>query len=173
MKKRSAETTRRTQETKRAGGSKGAGSASSGSAKSVTIGLDLGDRLSQACVLDSMGEVVEETPVATTKTGLTRVFDVERLGKCRIAMEVGTRSPWVSRLPREMGHEVLVANSRMPRFIYQSRDKTDRVDAESLARVARTDPALLSPAKHQVESRLAYARRVRARASVSSIVADG
>lgn len=151
MKKRSTEETRTTRETKRAGGIKGADSASSGSARSLTIGLDLGDRMSQICVLDSMGEIVEETRVATTKNGLTRVFDVERLGKCRIAMEVGTHSPWVSRLLKEMGHEVLVANSRKLRFIYQNRGKTDRVDARSLARVARMDPALLSPVKHRDE----------------------
>lgn len=138
-------------ETKAVGGIKGAVSGGAGTARSLTIGLDLGDRMSQVCVLDSMGEIVEETRVATTKSGLTRVFDVERLGKCRMAMEVGTHSPWVSRLLREMGHEVLVANSRKLRFIYQNRGKTDRVDAESLARVARMDPALLSPVKHRDE----------------------
>ncbi len=151
MKKRSTEATRTTRETKRAGGIKGADSASSGTARSLTIGLDLGDRMSQICVLDSMGEIVEETRVATTENGLTRIFDVKRLGKCRIAMEVGTHSPWVSRLLREMGHEVLVTNSRKLRFIYQNRGKTDRVDAQSLARVARMGPALLSPVKHRNE----------------------
>ena len=151
MKKRSTEATRRRRETKGAGGIKGADSAPSETARSLTIGLDLGDRMSQLCVLDSMGEIVEETRVATTKSGFTRVFDVERLGKCRVAMEVGTHSPWVSRLLREMGHEVLVADSRKLRFIYQNRGKTDRVDAESLARVARMDPALLSPVKHRDE----------------------
>ena len=151
MRKRSTEATRRMRETNAVGGTRGAVSGGAGFAKSLTIGLDLGDRMSQICMLDSMGEIVEETRVATTKSGLTRVFDVERLGKCRVAMEVGTHSPWVSRLLREMGHEVLVANSRKLRFIYQNRGKTDRVDAESLARVARMDPALLSPVKHRDE----------------------
>ena len=76
MKKRSTEETMRTRETKRAGGIKGADSASCGSARSLTIGLDLGDRMSQTCVLDSMGEIVDETRVATTKNGSRRVFDV-------------------------------------------------------------------------------------------------
>ena len=151
MKKRSTEETERTRETRRAEGIKGADPASPGSAGRLTIGLDLGDRMSQVCMLDSIGEIVEESRVATTKSGLTRMFDVGRLGKCRIAMEVGTHSPWVSRALKEMGHEALVANSRRLRFIYQNRGKTDRVDARSLARVARMDPALLSPVEHRDE----------------------
>ena len=151
MKKRSTEATTTKRITKRTGGMKGVDSVSPGSTRSLTIGLDLGDRMSQICVLDSMGEIVEETRVATTKSGLARVFNIERLGRCRIAMEVGTHSPWVSRLLKEMGHEVIVANSRKLRFIYQNRGKTDRVDARSLARVARMDPALLSPVAHRDE----------------------
>ncbi len=118
----------------------------------LTIGLDLGDRITQVCVLDGGGQILEETRVGTTRSGLTGALDSERLGKCRIAMEVGTHSPWVSRLLKEMGHEVLVANARKLRFIYQNRGKTDRVDARSLARVARMDPALLSPVEHRCEA---------------------
>ncbi len=125
MKKRSTEATRRTRETKGAGGIKGADSASAGMARSLTIGLDLGDRMSQLCVLDSMGEIVEETRVASDEERLD-AGSTERLGKRRIAMEVRGRTAVVSRLLREMGHEVLVANSRKLRFIYQNRGKTDR-----------------------------------------------
>jgi transposase len=58
----------------------------------------------------------------------------------------------VSRLLKALGHEVLVANPRKLRFIYQSRAKTDRVDARAFARVARMDPALLSPIEHRQEA---------------------
>jgi len=139
MKKRSTEDTpRRTRKPARAVGQ-------------LTIGLDLGDRFTHVCVLDPDGEIVEEDRVATTSNALGRRFGSARLGKCRIALEVGTHSPWVSRLLKSLGHEVLVANSRKLRFIYQSRGKTDRVDARSLARVARMDPALLSPVEHRQE----------------------
>jgi len=47
----------------------------------------------------------------------------------RIAIEAGTHSPWVSRVLQELGHEVLVANSRKTRLIYTNRRKTDEVDA--------------------------------------------
>lgn len=116
-----------------------------------TIGLDLGDRVSHICVLDADGAIIEEERVATTRSALERRLGVTRIGRCRIAMEVGTHSPWVSRLLMALGHEVLVANSRKLRFIYQNRGKTDRVDARSLARVARMDPELLSPLVHRQE----------------------
>jgi hypothetical protein len=32
--------------------------------------------------------------------------------RCRIALETGMHSPWVSRLLSELGHEVIVANAR-------------------------------------------------------------
>ncbi len=34
------------------------------------------------------------------------------LEPCLIALEVGTHSPWVSRLLSRLGHEVIVANAR-------------------------------------------------------------
>jgi transposase len=67
----------------------------------------------------------------------------------RIVLEAGTHSPWVSRLLSDLGHEVLVANPRKLRLIYQNESKSDRVDAEYLARVGRLDPSLLSPLRHR------------------------
>ena len=59
----------------------------------------------------------------------------------RIAIEAGTHSPWASRVLEECGHEVLVANARKLRLIYANKRKTDEVDAENLARLARVDPS--------------------------------
>ena len=49
----------------------------------------------------------------------------------------------------ECGHEVLVANARKLRLIYGKGRKTDKLDAENLARLARVDPKLLYPLKHR------------------------
>ncbi len=76
----------------------------------------------------------------------------ERFSGCSpmlIALETGTHSPWVSRVLRECGHEVLVANSRKLRLIYENPSKDDRVDALYLARLARVEPGLLSPVQHR------------------------
>ena len=67
----------------------------------------------------------------------------------RVALEVGTHSPWVSRHLASIGHEVIVANPHKVKLITQSLRKNDRVDAVSLARLARVDPKLLSPIRHR------------------------
>lgn len=115
-----------------------------------TVGMDLGDRTSHFCVLDEDGEVVERGKIQTTREGFRKRFE-ERTGM-RIALEVGTHSPWVSRFLKELGHEVLVANPRKTRLIYENRGKQDPVDAEALARIARLDPKLLYPVEHRPES---------------------
>ena len=62
----------------------------------LTIGLDLGDRNSRYCILNEAGEVVSEGPMATTQAGLGSLF--EKMPTSRVALKVGTHSPWVSRL---------------------------------------------------------------------------
>jgi transposase len=47
------------------------------------------------------------------------------------------------------GHEVIVANSRELRLIFKNPKKSDRIDAENLARTARLDPKLLHPVEHR------------------------
>jgi len=115
----------------------------------MTIGMDLGDKTSRYCQLDGSGEMVQEGSVATTKKGMTQVFGA--MGRCRIAIEVGTHSPWVSRLLKSLGHEVIVANARQVKRISASSRKDDRLDAQTLARLARIDPQLLRPIRHRSE----------------------
>jgi transposase len=128
----------------------------------MTAGLDLGDRYSYLCLLDTLsGEVVEEGRLRTNPEALRRRFASEP--SLRIAIETGTHSPWVSRLLEECGHEVLVANARKLRLIYSNKRKTDEVDAENLARLARLDPKLLYPLKHRGEEGQAHMAMIRSR----------
>jgi transposase len=116
----------------------------------LTIGIDLGDRKSHLCVLDTNAAIVEESQMATTPTAMRARF--EGLTPARIALEVGGHSAWVSELLKELGHEVIVANARKLRMIFQNDSKNDRLDAEQLARVARMDPKLLYPIEHRDRS---------------------
>ena len=130
----------------------------------LTVGLDLGDRDSRYCILDEAGEKASEGKVATTKTGLNSVFG--KMAASRIALEVGTHSPWASRHLAAIGHEVIVANPRKVKLITQSVKKNDRMDAEQLARLARVDPKLLSPIQHRGEEAQADLAVIRARAGL-------
>src|SRR5687768_14814311 len=76
------------------------------STAAMTVGLDLGDRVSSACVLDTRsGEELEQWRVRTTRAALARRFEGQPA--MRVALEVGSQSPWVSRLLASWGHEVL------------------------------------------------------------------
>jgi transposase len=128
------------------------------------VGVDLGDRWSAVCVLDADGAIVEESRLRTQAEGLRAWFGLR--GRMRVAMEVGTHSPWVSRLVESLGHEVYVANPRRVRLIWQQENKSDRIDAEALARLVRVDPELLSPVRHRGEGAQRDLAAVRARAAL-------
>ena len=129
---------------------------------SVTIGIDVGDRYSHLCVLDTeTGEVIEESRMTTSPTAFERRFSGSE--PMRVAIEAGTHSPWMERVLENYGHEVLVANARKLRLIYAEGNKNDKLDAENLARLARLDPKLLSPIEHRNETSQAHLTLLRSR----------
>lgn len=127
----------------------------------VTIGLDLGDKFSAYYSLDPQGECLGEGRLRTTPEDLRQHF--AGMDRARVALEVGTHSPWVSRLLEACGHEVLVANPRQVRLIYQNKKKCDKFDAEHLARLARIDPKILSPVCHRGEEAQRHLTLIKAR----------
>ena len=134
------------------------------SQQKLIIGLDLGDRNCWYCVVDEAGQIQLEQRVRTSSKALQEVFGA--MPRSRIALEIGTHSPWISRLLRELGHEVIVANARKVRLIGESRKKDDRMDAQTLARLARIDPELLYPVKHRSAQAQADLMAIRARAGL-------
>ena len=128
----------------------------------LTAGLDIGDKYSYLCLIDQeSGQVIEEGRLSTTPEAFRRRFASEQ--PMRIAIEAGTHSPWASRVLEGCGHEMLVANARKLRLIYSNKRKTDEVDAENLARLARLDPKLLYPLKHRGQECQAHMAIVRSR----------
>jgi transposase len=65
-----------------------------------TVGVDLGDRKSVICRLDAEAHGVERRPMSTTRVNFEMYFS--RLPKARVVLEVGTHSPWITRLLREL-----------------------------------------------------------------------
>lgn len=123
------------------------GSTETGKVAGFTVGLDVSDMYTSFCILDDEGEVLEEGRVRTTVVALKGRFSA--LPACRVVLEVGTHSPWMSRLLASFGHEVIIANPRRVRLIAESDYKRDRTDAELLARLGRVDPGLLRPIQHR------------------------
>jgi len=134
------------------------------SQQKLTVGLDLGDRSSWYCLLDEAGAILREQRISTTAKAFGEVFG--SMPRSRVALETGMHSPWVSRLLSELGQEVIVAHARQVRLIGESRKKDDRLDAQTLARLARIDPELLCPVKHRSRKAQSDLTVIRARAGL-------
>lgn len=112
-----------------------------------TIGCDLGDKSSELCILTVSGEVQRPKPVKTTRAAFRAFFSGREAA--HVVIEVGTHSRWVSQELTSLGHKVTVANPRRVQLITASDTKTDKNDAELLARLGRADVELLSPVEHR------------------------
>lgn len=110
------------------------------------IGVDLGDKKHQVCITDKGGEITSERTITNRKEQLQRL--TQEFPGALFAIEVGTHSPWISRLLVGNGCSCVVANARKLRAIYTNDRKCDKLDARMLAKLARVDPELLSPIQH-------------------------
>lgn len=128
---------------------------------SLFIGLDVGDRTTHLCCVDEAREVVERGRFATTPDGVRRAF-ADR-PRARLVLEAGSQSPWMSDLLRALGHEVVVADARRVAAITRSGRKTDRRDAEVLARLLQGMPELLGAVHHRGRQAQADLAMIRAR----------
>jgi transposase len=121
----------------------------------VVIGVDLGDKQSFVCVLDPRTKKHALRPLHTGKEAFRDFF--RHYKGARVVLEAGTHSRWASAiLTEELQLEVIVANPRKLKLISQSGKKTDRVDAELLARVGAFDPDLLAPIQHRGQQACAH-----------------
>jgi len=119
--------------------------------KDIIVGMDLGDKTHEMCVLDANGKVIERRKISSTRKAVERAF--REFSGAVVVVESGTHSRWVSQEAEKQGHEVLVGNARKLRMIWKSSRKSDVRDAEMLARIGRFDRELLYPIKHRgVES---------------------
>ena len=128
-----------------------------------TIGIDLGDRKSTVCVIEPEGQIVTEQAIMTGPGSFKDYF--RRLPPSVAVIEVGVHSRWANRILAECGHDVIVANPCKVKLIFGSDNKNDRVDARSLAQLARVDRKLLFPITHRSEEAQAALSLLRARDS--------
>ena len=131
------------------------------STPAASIGMDLGDRRSHVCVLDLGGGVLERFVVDSTAPAMEAAFSPRR--GTTVVIEAGGHSPWVSRLLAGLGVHVIVANPNQLAAITKSDRKTDRNDAEMLARLGRLDLGLLRPVKHRSAAKQAHLEMLKAR----------
>lgn len=136
------------------------------STATTRVGLDLGDVYSSYCVMSPDGEVTQEGRVRTTSSAFSSLF--ASMPPSAIILEVGTHSPWVSRLLNTLGHEALPLNPYRIRLIAESTNKTDRNDARTLAFLAQFPREYLRPVQHRPEQMQADLAVLRARQALVS-----
>lgn len=142
----------------------------------TVVGLDLSDKKGDFCVLDcTSGEVLETGVLTLTGAAVRHKFG--RRERCLVVFETGTHSPWLQHALEDLGHGVFVADARRLKAITSHDRKSDKRDAEMLARLARADLDLMCPVSHrsrQAQADLAVLkardRLVRARGAVIGTV---
>jgi transposase len=126
----------------------------------LTIGLDVGDRTTHFCALRD--RQVETRGVAkTTREGLAE--SLAAFAGSRVVLEAGSQSPWMSRHLRSMGFDVHVADPRRVQLISKDPRKTDRRDAEMLARIESGMPEVMGFVHHRSEQAQADLALIRVR----------
>lgn len=115
----------------------------------MTLGLDLGDRTTRWCLVGDQGVVAEGSALTDAISLSTACERAQARGAERVVMEVGTHSPWVSRQLATLNTEVVVADPYAVKLIWAGGRKSDRRDAQVLARLGRADVELLRPIQHR------------------------
>jgi transposase len=126
------------------------------------IGLDLGDRTTAYCSLGAQGQFLAQGAIETTHEGVERLLS--SLPPTRVVMEATRNTHWVRKVVKSFGHEVIVANPRRLDLITKSLRKTDRNDAQLLARLGQTGLELLAPVHERSDRSMQVRALLRARA---------
>ncbi|OAI42489.1 hypothetical protein AYO38_03145 [bacterium SCGC AG-212-C10] len=134
--------------------------------------MDIGDEVSELCLRDREGNILERTRVKTREVELSRWFGKQE--QLRVVLEAGTHSPWISRLLTRTGHDAVVLQPRRVALIAKSLEKTDRIDAELLSFLGNFPDNQLHRVRHrsmeaQVDLELLRARAAAVRARTGLI----
>lgn len=85
--------------------------------RDFNVGIDVGDRYSYLCLLDTKtGDVVEELRTSTNPAAFERRLSSPE--PTLIAMEAGTHSHWIGRILEDCVHEIIIAKARKLKLIY-------------------------------------------------------
>ena len=128
------------------------------------VAIDVHDEYSQICVMNQARELLVEAKVPTTRVALSDFFRQREAS--RVVLEAGPHSLWISELLIELGHEPIVCHARRIRLIAESRNKNDRVDAQTLVRLSLSDLQLLRPIELRSRRTLDERSIVRTRAAM-------
>lgn len=114
-----------------------------------TVGLDVGDRRTHFAVVDVARNVTKRGSMKTDRAELQEAL--APFAGAKVILEAGSQSPWMSRMLRARGHTVQVVDPRRVQLISKDPRKTDRRDAEMLAKLGAAMPEMLGEIHHRGE----------------------
>lgn len=131
------------------------------------IGLDLHKRVLEVCILGADGQIESRQSLLVTREVLQHFAKNELRLTDRVAVEATTNTWPVVDLLRPYVGEIVVSNPLKTKAIAEAKVKTDKVDAETLARLLRADylPSVWQPDAATARLRQLCTQR-------SSLVAD-
>jgi transposase len=128
---------------------------------SITVGLDVGDKRTHFCVVGGERKVIARGSFPTTRAQLEAAL--APYAGAKVILEAGAQSPWMSRALASLGYAVQVVDPRRVQLISKDPRKTDRRDAEMLAKMGAAMPDLLGNVRHRGEQAQAHLSIVRTR----------
>jgi transposase len=125
------------------------------------VGLDIHRRLAEACIMNARGHVLERHTISCTRSGLQAFAESHLRPGDRVALEATTHCWAVAATLRPFVEAAVVSNPLMTKAIAYARIKTDKVDAQVLAQLLRTEylPAVWTPDQDTQRLRILTSRR--------------
>ena len=100
-----------------------------------SCGIDLASEASAGCIVNEQGTRVREQMVATEGRELGKALT--GLGRLRCVVEAAPLAAWVAQQLETQGHEVILIDPRRAKAVIQTKNKTDKLDARNLAKLAQ------------------------------------
>jgi transposase len=103
------------------------------------VGLDVSMKETSICVIDAADKIVAEGKVATSPEAIAGFVARQAPAAARIGVETGSLSGWLWRGLKRLGLPVILIDARHAHAgLKLQPNKTDRRDAQGLARIMRT-----------------------------------
>lgn len=123
-------------------------------------GIDLASRTTALCIVDADDKVLAELSITTDRQSLQTAL--KRFPALHAVVEAAPLAEWCKREMNALGYHCDIIDTRAAQGMFRARKKTDRHDARTLAKMART--GWYSP----VHAKSSEARQARTQLSVRS-----
>ena len=134
------------------------------------VGVDLHKETISICVVNQKRVVLDRARFRCRDEVSIRGF-IEKLGECRVVVEVTASYEWFARLVEPLAEKVLLAHPKKLRVIAESTRESDKLDAQVLAEFLALDmiPTSYRPTPRQRDHRRLVRQRDTVQRRITSV----